>query len=287
MKNKKLSSAFGAALALAVLASACGSASKSATPTTPVSTPGPTADSSSTNTASDTGVTATTVKLGLLASLTGTAASTFADSEAGALARIDLQNAQGGVDGRQLELVTTDDQSSASIDLTAAQDLVQKGVFGVVNDAITAQSGERYFQQHGIPMTGTSSLGGAFGVAPYTNMFSYNPPTATPFNGKLYNYDYFGTFLHQIGVTKLAGLAYDISPSSQDSIKAAFAGGASHGVSNCYANYSVPFGGVDFTADALSIKGAGCNGVAGSFVDASDVALATALAQGGVKSKNL
>jgi hypothetical protein len=49
----------------------------------------------------------------------------------------------------------------------------------------------------------------------------------------------------------------------------------------------VPFGGQDFTTEALAIKNGGCNGVDASFVDASDVALSTALKQGGVQTKNL
>jgi ABC-type branched-subunit amino acid transport system substrate-binding protein len=82
-------------------------------------------------------------------------------------------------------------------------------------------------------------------------------------------------------------LAYGISPSSQASIKAAFASAAGHGIKNCYANYSIPFGGVDFTSAGLAIKNAGCDGVVGSFVDSSDVGLSTAVKQGGINAKQL
>jgi branched-chain amino acid transport system substrate-binding protein len=118
-------------------------------------------------------------------------------------------------------------------------------------------------------------------------MFSYLPPISTSWNGKYYYYDYSGKFLSQLGVKKVAGLAYSISPSSQASVKVIFAGAAANGLSNCYQNYSIPFGGVDFTAAALAIKSAGCDAVVGSFVDASDVGLSTAIKQGGINAQQL
>ena len=43
----------------------------------------------------------------------------------GAKARFDQVNAQGGIDGRQLKLVTEDDQSSPAQNLSAVQSLIQ------------------------------------------------------------------------------------------------------------------------------------------------------------------
>jgi len=203
------------------------------------------------------------------------------------LARIDAQNAAGGIDGRQIQLVSADDQSSPAANATASQYLVGKGVFGVIDFSSFTYGGFKTLQKAGIPVTGLSFDGPEWGADPNTNMFSYQAPTYTPYNGLYYNYDYFGRFLKQVGVTRVAGLAYGISPSSISSIKTMFTGATANGVANCYANYSVPFGGVDFTADVLSMKSAKCDGVVGSFVDASDVALATALKQAGVSSKNL
>ncbi|HLG67314.1 MAG TPA: ABC transporter substrate-binding protein, partial [Acidimicrobiales bacterium] len=64
------------------------------------------------------------IVIGYITSITGNASSTFADGPGGAQARVDLQNAHGGVNGHPLKLVVEDDQSSVSTDLTAAQDLV-------------------------------------------------------------------------------------------------------------------------------------------------------------------
>jgi branched-chain amino acid transport system substrate-binding protein len=184
--------------------------------------------------------------------------------------------------------VAVDDASTAAGNATASHDLVQnQRAFGVIGFSPFTFGGARVFQQAGVPVTGAALDGPEWGQQPYSNMFSWYLPFYTPYNGKFYNYSYTGKFLQSVGVTKAAGLAYGISPSSQSSIKAVFAASQSVGISNCYTNYSVPFGGVDFTAAVLAIKSAGCNGVVGSFVDASDVALTTALHQAGVQSKNM
>jgi branched-chain amino acid transport system substrate-binding protein len=237
--------------------------------------------------ASETGVSATTIKIGYISSLTGNASSTFADGPAGALARIDAQNAAGGLDGRQVQLVSVDDESTPTQDATAARDLINKGVFGVVDYSPYTFGGARVLSQAGVPVTGYSFDGPEWGQPGSENMFSYQPPISSSWNGKYHYYNTAGMFLASIGAKKVGGLAYGISPSSQASIKAIFAGAGQSGLSGCYQNYSVPFGGVDFTAAALAIKGAGCDALVGSFVDASDVALSTAIKQAGIAAKQL
>src|ERR1700722_2906833 len=116
--------------AAVLLASGCGSSSKSsgAGTTVPASQP--------------------PIKIGLLTSLTGPLGPTLGPSEQGAQARIDLQNAEGGVNGRKLQLVVADDASSVTQDLTAAQDLVQnKGVFGVLCTTAYFAGATQYLHQ--------------------------------------------------------------------------------------------------------------------------------------------
>jgi branched-chain amino acid transport system substrate-binding protein len=234
------------------------------------------------------GVTSKTITIGYITSDTGVASSTFTDGAAGAMARVKQQNAEGGVDGRKLVLVTKDDTSSPSANQTAAQELVQQdNAFGVVDFSALAFGGAKYLNQQGIPVTGSEFDGPEWGMQPNSNMFTYSPPLYTPYNGKMYTYTFFGTFLKSIGVTKLSSLAYGISPSATDAAAATVASATAAGIKNCYSNYSVPFGAVDFTADVLAIKSNGCNGVQAPLVDASDVALATAVKQGGVKAKQL
>ena len=77
------------------------------------------------------------IVFGYISDLTGVASPNFADGPGGAQARIDLQNAKGGIDGRPLKLVVEDDQSSPATNVTAAQDLVEnKGALLVIDNSV-------------------------------------------------------------------------------------------------------------------------------------------------------
>jgi branched-chain amino acid transport system substrate-binding protein len=235
--------------------------------------------------ASAPGVTSKTISIGYITSLTGFADSTFADGAEGAMARIDQQNAAGGVDGRKLKLVVKDDASSLTTDATAAAELTGD-TFGVVDFSPFTFSGAPALQKAGEPVTGDAFDGPEWGEQPYTNMFTWGPPSYTTFGGKFYTWTDIGNFMKSIGVTKLSNLAYGISPSATQAAKnSAFAAGTA-GIANpnCYNDYNVPYGTLDFTADALAIKQDGCNGLEAPMEDNSDVALAGALQQGGSAS---
>ena len=234
--------------------------------------------------ASGPGITPTTIKLGYITSQTGIAASSFKGGDAGAIARVDLQNAQGGVDGRKIVLVTADDGTIGP--KAAGQQLVEnQGVFGVVDISAFVVAAAPYFQQQGVPVTGAGIDGPEWGQQPYSNMFSFGPPSYTPFDGKFYTYDDTGRFLKSIGVTKLASLAYGISASSIQSNKSTIQASAPYGVSNCYEDDSVQFGQSAFTTEALAVQRKGCNGTVSAMVDASDVGLSASLKQAGVAAK--
>jgi branched-chain amino acid transport system substrate-binding protein len=278
---------WGVALTTAALiAGACGSSGAKSSPTTTGGGTSATtaASGGGSNTASAPGVTPTTVKIGYITSETGVSSSGFSDGFGAAEARIDVINAAGGINGRKIQLVAEDDQSSPTGDAAAAQLLVSKGVFGVIDYSAFTFGGAPVLQKAGVPVTGYEFDGPEWGEQPYSNMFSFQPTDTTPYGGKLYYYDNSGKFLDEIGGTKQAGFAYGISPSSQASIKVLAAGNAQYGGTSCIQNLSVPFGGVDFTADVLQIKQDGCNAIAGSFVDSSDEAMATALQQAGLQN---
>jgi branched-chain amino acid transport system substrate-binding protein len=180
-------------------------------------------------------------------------------------------------------LVTADDQSAVSTDLTAAQDLVEtKHVFAVIGYSPYQFGSTSYLQKAGIPVVGAAFDGPEWGLQPYTNMFSY-----VPLDAKYPASTEYGIFLKSIGVTNMAGFAYGISPSSTASIKQQQKSVLAAGLKAGYTNLSVPFGGVDFTADVLAMKSAGVNGYACSCVESSDLALATAAKQGGLSAKGL
>ena len=123
-------------------------------------------------TASAPGITDKTIKIGYITSQSGLAASSFKGGDAGAQARIALQNAQGGVDGRKLVLVTADDGTNGN--KTAAQDLVEnQGAFGVIDLSAFAIAGAPYLNQQGVPVTGFAIDGPEWGQAPYSNMFTF------------------------------------------------------------------------------------------------------------------
>ena len=235
-------------------------------------------------TASAPGVTPKVIKIGYITSQSGFAASSFKGGDAGAKARIELQNAQGGVDGRKLELVTADDGTNGN--KVAAQDLVEnQGVFGVIDLSAFTIAGAPYLNQQGVPVTGFEFDGPEWGQEPYSNMFTYVPPYYTSFDGVYYTNDAIPRFLKSIGVKNLAGLAIGISQSSVQNTKGTFAAAAKLGIKNCYQSLSVQFGQTSFTTEALAIQQKGCDGVIAGLVDASDVGLAAGLTQAGTTAK--
>jgi branched-chain amino acid transport system substrate-binding protein len=236
--------------------------------------------------ASAPGVTSSTITIGYFADLTGIASGSVIDAQEGAQARVDLQNAMGGVDGRKLELVVKDTTSSPTV-LTAEANELSQSTFGIVPSSSFTFEAAPALQKAGVPVTGFEVDGPEWGLEPNTNMFSFTPPVSTPYNGTYYTYNYFGKILKSLGVTKLANLTYSISPSAIQAVKDSEAAAAVYGISDCYDDLSVPFGATDFTAEALAIKQKGCNGVEAPMVDNSDVALAGALKNQGLSASKV
>ncbi len=275
---------------LATLASACGSSSKSSSaPTTTVSSGSSSSSSATTapggananNTASAPGVTKDSITIGFITSVTGNASSTFADSAKGVQAQFSALNAAGGINGRTLNLIVADDQSSPQGDATAVQDLINKNVFGIITFTPYAFGGYRYMQQHGIPVTGGAFDGPEWGTQPNTNMFSYTGGVDPKYPANTVD----GLFFKSLGVTSVAGFAYGVSPSSIASIKDLKESLASQGITMPYQNLSVPFGAVDFTTYGLAMKAANVDGATCSCVQSSNIAMAVSAKQAGVPLK--
>jgi hypothetical protein len=99
--------------------------------------------------AQDDGVTANAIKLGFIYPGTGLAAPISGSGVTGFKARIDAQNAAGGVNGRKIEVVDRDDASSGA-NLTQARDLVEnEHVFAIVNESPFAFLTYRYLLDAG------------------------------------------------------------------------------------------------------------------------------------------
>jgi branched-chain amino acid transport system substrate-binding protein len=222
------------------------------------------------------------ITIALITSLTGPGASEFAPSVAGFNARIDLQNAEGGVNGHKIVGLVVDDQTNPSVVATSTQDALSKGAFGIVSDSPLFYAAAKYPNQQGVPVTGGSFDGPEWGTPPYTNMFasdtgSVNP--AYPVNTAV------GKFLVAHGGTKVGSYGYGISPSSTRGAISTAQGVIHAGGKQAVLDTSVPFGDVDFTTAALVAKQKDVNAVFTGLENQSNFALATALKQAGVKLK--
>ena len=247
----------------------------SAAPTTGGSTPS--SVDTSKNTASDTGVTKDSVTIGLITSATGVASSTFKDTAEGANARIQAQNAAGGVFGRKIILKVADDGSTIPGDLTASQSVVQQDkVFAVIGYSPYQFGGYRYLQQQGIPVAGSGFDGPEWHTLPNTNMFSWSSFSS---NSDAYSTD--GIFWKKIGATTMGAIHYADSPSSTGSIEQMQTAVEGAGL-KMPINKGVAFGTVDVTGPVLEMKSAKVDGAACSCVDSTNLAM-----MGAIKNANL
>ncbi len=238
----------GAVVGLIVLAgAACSSSSKSS---------GSASNAPAGNTASAPGVSPNSIDIGFMSSVVGVAAPNFINYSKGAQARIDQQNAQGGVNGRQLHMTIADDGGSITQNLTAAQSLANKNVFGIIAGTPFLFSSYRYLQGQGIPVVGGGYDGVEWNQQPNTNMFSTLGPNVPDFEKSALNTGG-PSFLKSQGATNLASLGYGISPSSSASAKGTAAAAKSQGLKAGYVNTSIPFGGVNVAPVVLDMKRAG------------------------------
>ena len=152
------------------------------------------------------GVTANSVTVGLITSLTGPSAASFSTVLPGFNARIALQNAKGGVNGRMIKVVDADDQGATTTTLSAAQTLVQqKKVFAVGSVSSTLYAAKPYLKQQGTPVIGYP-LDGVEWAASNENMF---PALGSP-SPKLPAARWYGTFFNSQGATNVGVVTVNI-----------------------------------------------------------------------------
>jgi ABC-type branched-subunit amino acid transport system substrate-binding protein len=224
---------------------------------------------------------ASPITIAYITSVTGEGASEDGTSPGAFKARVALQNAEGGVNGHKIIPLVIDDQTSPSAIATAVQEADSKAL-GIVSQSPLLFLAAKYPQQAGVPVTGSYSDGPEWGEQPYTNMFAADVGSLNP---KYPVTTLAGSLLKKFGATTLGTYGYSISPSSSraaiqtaDSFKHA---GGKIGVLDT----TVPFGGVDFTAEALSAKQNHVDAISPEMDNNSNFALATALKQAGVKLK--
>ncbi len=230
------------------------------------------------------GVSAKSIKIGYIFSKTGVASSNYSTADKGCQARVGRENADGGVNGRKIEVEYLDDQSSGA-NLTGSQDLVQnKHVFMVVNNSSFAFLTYRWMKEHGVPMVGSGVDGTYYGepgnegiINPLGNVVSANGVT----------WDTLPRVMKKMGATKVAALGYGVSASSSLAAENLNKFGVPKvGLQAAYTNKSVDFGSTDVGPLVLGIKNSGADAVYLPMVANTNVAIVQGLAQNGVKMKS-
>lgn len=127
-------------------------------------TVGPTSGPAVANTASDIGVTPTTIKLGTVSSITNAFDPTaFVGPQFGAAAWVDEINRRGGIHGRSVELLTCDDHGDGGRNNQCVHQLIDNDhVFALVSNAIFSYAGAGYVQSKGVPDVGSQPISTAY-----------------------------------------------------------------------------------------------------------------------------
>jgi branched-chain amino acid transport system substrate-binding protein len=233
---------------------------------------------------SDPGITDSDVTLGYISSQTGVAAATHKNAHKSCEARVDAENAKGGVNGRKIKLEIIDDKSSPE-NLTAAKDLVQnRNVFAVIDNSAFAFLSYRFLRDAGVPM-----IGGGFDGSYYYDEGNENIVSAlgngTPVPGL--TYDTSTRMMKQMGAKKVGAVGYGVSPSSSESAKATETFGAEAvGLKGVYLNNAVDFGTTDVGPIVLGIKNAGADGIYLPLDADTNFAIVQGLQQNGVQTKS-
>jgi branched-chain amino acid transport system substrate-binding protein len=223
-----------------------------------------------------------TITIGLETASTGPLASSFGKGTIDAAqARIDLANADHEVPGVTLKLVTADENNSPQGALQAVQNLVEsKNAFALLAAGPYFFGAYRYAVQKNVPTFGIGIDGSEWSDPKNANLFSYEGST----NYEFPSYTGMPEYFKSKGVTRFCGVAYGEPAASVNPGKAMIASMKKAGIDVPYSNLSVPAGGTDFSATALAIKNAKCDGIASWMVVSSDIALFTALKNAGVAS---
>lgn len=127
----------------------------------------------------ETGVTNDTIKIGMFAPLTGTSA-IFGRYAIGVMAYYNMINAQGGINGRKIEVVLEDDGCNPATAVAAAKRLVsQENVFAIHAGVCTAaiMAVKKDLASQGVPFMNLGAAGSQLVDPIAPNLFSPLPNT--------------------------------------------------------------------------------------------------------------
>jgi branched-chain amino acid transport system substrate-binding protein len=205
----------------------------------------------------DVGVTANQITIGIMASLTGPLGSdTFSPPMYGARAYFAALNARGGVNGRTVNVVTCDDQSTGSGNQQCVHALIDNDhVFALTATTVLDYAGASYVNSKGVPDVGGEPVTTAYNQ--YEHLYSiagsYEPRDGTVgWDGKIDNSTEVYRWLHQKLGARTAAVVYYNQASS-----ARYARQIEHGLRVEGVNVvpeEVDFALPDFTSAVLDLK---------------------------------
>lgn len=174
------------------------------------------------NTASDVGVTSTSIKIGSIAGLTsGLGPDTFSASLYGAKAYFAQLNEKGGVNGRKVDFTQCDDQGANTGNVSCVRKLVDDDkVFALAGVTAFDYAGAQYVNSKGVPDVGGQPVSNAYDQYPhlYSLYGSYYPRDGKRpgYNGTLYaGTETYRWFKEKLG-TRTAGVVYyNVAPSQR------------------------------------------------------------------------
>lgn len=174
-----------------------------------------------TNTASDVGVTPTTIKLGNIVTKSGAfGPNQFTPFYYGAAAYFDDLNSRGGINGRRVSFNTCDDKGEAATDTSCARSFVDdQKVFAFVANNCLVCDGLKYISDKAVPSVGGLAIDFRDYALPHFWRYSGNPYPqngSIGYKGKLYQgtqqYRY---FKEKLGIQKAGVVYYENSAASK------------------------------------------------------------------------
>jgi branched-chain amino acid transport system substrate-binding protein len=222
------------------------------------------------------GVTDDSVKVAIIAPLTGPSASTFSGFADAVEARIDAFNEEGGLDGRTIEVVREDDMGDGATQTTAARAAVQaEQVFGIIT-ASRVDTMYDYLKGQNVPVLGNMT---PLAYAEDENAFGYAGGS---------NIGWTTTNLAErmveAGATNIAVIGHN-SPAAVAGIDAFADTAGDVGLDIGVTVTDIPLGSFDATATAIQLKEAGIDSIYGLTLADSAVSVIRALNAQGVELK--
>lgn len=219
----------------------------------------------SANTASDVGVTATTINLGNIVTKTGSfGPDQFTPFYYGAAAYFDAVNSQGGINGRRVVFNTCDDGGENPGNISCARSFVDdQKVFGLVANNCLSCDGLKYVSSKAVPSVGGLAIDSRDYSLPHFWRYSGDPYPqngSIGYKGKLYQGTHqYRYFKQKYGVKKAGVVYYDQSAPSKNAGLAAIDALKAEGVEAIAypVNVALP----QFDSDVVDMKARGITAV--------------------------